>query len=374
MIKISTRTQKIKQSGIREYLELASQIRNPINLSIGEPHFDMPRAVKQALIKAINAGKNKYSPTAGILELRKRVARKLQVENNIRNVAVDNILITAGTSGAIFLGLSALLNSEDEVLIPDPHFALYEAIVEFLGAKPIFIDTYPDFNLTADKIEKKITPKTKILIINSPNNPTGKMINVDEIKKIVVLCKKYHIFVISDEIYEKFSYDLPHKSIGEFYDDVLVVNGFSKSYSMTGSRVGYACGPVELIREMTKLQQYTFVCAPTAVQYAAIKAFDVDISKRVTVYKSQSVEAYSFLKNAGFEVEKVQGGFYLFPRLPINITATEFSRQLIEKKTLVIPGRAFSIKDSHFRISISVPRNTLKVGLKNIIEQVQRFF
>ncbi|HHT9151550.1 MAG TPA: pyridoxal phosphate-dependent aminotransferase, partial [Candidatus Wujingus californicus] len=210
-------------------------MQNPVNLSIGQPDFDVPEEIKAAAVKAINSGTNKYTVTQGIPELRDALLKKLQKG---RGVNAENIIITLGVSGALTLAFMVLIDPEDEVIIPDPAFVSYKHLANFCGGRPVFVDTYPDFKLTASRIQPHITKKTKILIINSPANPTGVLINSKELKEIAELAKKYNIFIISDEIYHDYDYNHEFDSIGRYYEKTLILDGFSKSFAMTGWRMG----------------------------------------------------------------------------------------------------------------------------------------
>ncbi|PKM92463.1 MAG: aspartate aminotransferase [Euryarchaeota archaeon HGW-Euryarchaeota-1] len=368
---IAKRMKMIDVSGTLKVFNLVSQYKNIISLGIGEPDFDIPGEIKEAQIKAIREGKNKYASPQGIYELREKVAEKLRAENGI-DAKAEDIIITSGVSGALFLGFNVLLNEGDEVIIPDPSFSFeYKNYALFLGAKPVLVDTYPDFKMTADKIAEKITSKTKLLILNSPSNPTGSVIEPDELKKIAKLAEAHDLVVISDEIYEKFVYDCEHISIAKYYSKTITMNGFSKAYAMTGNRIGYLRGPSEIIQELVKLQLLVYVCAPTSAQYAALKAFDVDVSDKIREYKKRRDLAYEMLKDH-FEVVKPKGAFYIFLKVPENYTGTEFAEKLLkEKQTLTIPGKIFSERDTHIRISFATSEETLRKGLKNIVDIVK---
>jgi len=371
-LKTANRMKTIDVFTILKIFNLASQYKDIINLGLGEPDFDIPDKIKKAKIKAIQDGKNKYAHPQGIYELREKVAEKLRKENEI-DAKPENVIITSGVSGALFLAFNAFIEEGDEVIIPDPGFSFeYKNYALFLGAKPVLVDIYPDFKITAEKIEEKITSKTKMLILNSPSNPTGNVIEAEEIKKIAKLAEKYNLLVISDEIYEKFVYGCEHVSIGKYYSKTITMNGFSKTYAMTGNRIGYLHGLPEIVQELIKLQLLIYVCAPTSAQYAALKAFDVDVSDKIKEYKKKRDLTYEILKKH-FEITKPNGAFYIFVRAPKRFTGTEFCEKLIkEKQTLIIPGIAFSEKDTHFRISFATSEKNLRKGLKNIISIVKK--
>lgn len=358
---ISNRMSKIDASGIRKVFELSSKLQNPINLSIGQPDFDVPEFLKEEAIKAIKDGFNKYTVTQGILSLRERIAQKLFEENNIK-ISPENIIVTSGVSGGLLLVFNVLLDIGDEIIIFDPYFVLYKHLVNFIGAIPVIIDTYPSFAIDFDKVKQAITRKTKAILINSANNPTGKVYSKEELVEIKNIAEENNLVVISDEIYEKFCYDKKYFSIGSIYTKTVTLNGFSKSFAMTGWRIGYASGPSTIIQEMNKLQQYSFVCAPSFVQKAAILAFDLDMSFYIEEYKKKRDFVYNGLKEK-FEVEKPDSTFYIFP----NVNDTEnFVVKLIANNVLVVPGNVFSEKNTHFRISFATSFENLKKGIEII--------
>jgi len=362
---VSKRMNKIDSSGIRKVFNLATRLENPINLSIGQPDFDVPQQIKQEAIRAINTGFNRYTQTEGILALRERVSEKLKEKNNI-NVTAEDILITSGVSGGLFLAFYALLDRQDEAIIFDPYFTMYKHLINFIEAVPRYINTYPDFNLNIDQVKNAITEKTKVIVINSPGNPTGKTYSKKELEAIANLAKEKDLVIISDEVYEEFMYDEKPFSIASIYDKTITLNGFSKTYAMTGWRLGYAAGPGEIIQEMSKLQQYSFVCAPSFAQAAGIKALECDVSEYIGQYRKKRDLVYEGLKDH-FKVTKPGGGFYIFPRIE-GITATAFVEKAIAKRVLIIPGNVFSEEDTHFRLSFATSNETLKRGIEVLIE------
>lgn len=394
-MKFSKGIKKLESSGIRKVFDLAQKIKNPVNLSIGEPDFKIPPSVKNELIKAIKNDKNKYTLTAGLPELREAVVLKLKKENKIK-ASLDNVIITSGTSGAMHLLFQVLLNSGDEVIVLDPYFVIHKYIPETFGAKVVLVSSYPDFSLPVSKIEKAITPKTKMVIINSPNNPTGKVYSEEEIKDLVDVLKKKNILLVSDEIYEKFVYpvrsrlprggrsslrcniggaasngvyDGKHFSPASIYKNTITLNGFSKSHALTGLRIGYAVGPGDIISEMAKLQQYTYVCAPSISQYAAIRALKTDTSPAIKEYEKKRDLIYQGLKK-NFQVQKPEGAFYIFPKAR-NLSGDELVKRAVEKGLLIVPGSVFSSKNSHFRLSFASSLTNLKKGVR-ILNEVQK--
>jgi len=356
---LASRTKLIDSSGIRKIFDLGKSIENPINLSIGQPHFDVPEEVQEAAINAIRSGKNAYTLTQGLPELNERLMTSV-AEDVGREF--ESSMITCGVSGGLVLAFMALINKGDEVLCPDPYFVMYKHLVRLFGGEPVFYDTYPDFLLHGDKIEALITPRTKAIVVSSPSNPTGAVHSESELREIARIAKKHDIIVISDEIYSLFSYDAPHLSMATYYENCLLLGGFSKSHSLTGWRLGYALGPAELLGEMTKLQQFTFVCAPSFAQEAALAAMDIDTSDRRHDYRRKRDLIYTGLKDIGYTVEKPGGAFYIFPRVPWG-TDKEFVSEAIVNKLLIIPGSVFSEKNTHFRVSYAAEDDAIKRGL-----------
>ena len=350
---------KINISGIRKVFDLAAKLKNPINLSIGQPHLDVFDEVKQSAIDVIKEGGNKYTMTQGIPELREACRKHYKEAHGVEFPAY---LITSGVSGGIFLTMMATLNPGDEVILPDPYFVLYREVIYLAGAQPVFLNTYPDFKLHAAELEKVITPKTKIIVLASPGNPTGAVYSDDQLKEVTELAKKNNILIISDEIYEHFVYDAPATTIAKYYDNVMVLNGFSKSHSMTGWRLGYAMGPEDVILAMTKLQQFTYVCAPSFAQVAGLTAFETDTAERKAHYKAKRDLVYDGLKD-NFQITKPGGAFYIFPQVPWGDDMT-FVEEVIENNCLVIPGSVFSEHKTHFRISYAATTETLEMGIE----------
>ncbi|MGH7178989.1 MAG: pyridoxal phosphate-dependent aminotransferase, partial [Tepidisphaeraceae bacterium] len=326
---VSQRARAIDASGIRKVFDLAAKMKDPINLSIGLPDFDVPEAVKSAAIDAIKSGHNRYTQTQGIAPLRQRLGADLSREFS-RDAG--EVLITSGVSGGLLLAILAMIDPGDEVIFLDPYFVMYKHLVVMAGGTPVIIDSYPDFRFPASRVEKAITKRTKLLMLNSPSNPTGVTLSESEIRQAVEIAKKHDLLLLSDEIYKTFLYDGAGKGVysaAEIYDRTLVLRGFSKSHAMTGWRLGYATGPAEIISQMTKLQQYTFVCPPSPLQYAALTAIDVPMDKAVESYRRKRDIAMSVLPKK-FQVQKPDGAFYIFPRVPDGTTATDFCTRAIE--------------------------------------------
>lgn len=356
---IAQRTKGFDSSGIRRMFDLAAKLKDPINLSIGQPDFDVPSEVKSELIRAVEEGKNGYAPTQGIPVLRE----KLQAEIDQQFGHDDReAFVCSGTSGGLLLSVLAMVDPGDEVIYFDPYFVMYPAMVEMAGGKSVKISTYPDFKLDVEKVAAAITDKTKMIILNSPSNPTGICPSREEIKAVAELAHARGICLVSDEIYSKFTYDEPHVSAAQFNPDTIVIDGFSKTYAMTGLRVGYVHGPSNLMQVLLKIQQYTFVCAPQPAQWAAAVAMDSDMTPHVNSYRIKRDRILEGLKN-DYEIVKPGGAFYVFPKIPWG-TGQEFIEEAIANNMMVIPGNIFSDSDSHFRISYAVDDEVIERGIE----------
>ncbi|MBI2825702.1 MAG: aminotransferase class I/II-fold pyridoxal phosphate-dependent enzyme [Planctomycetia bacterium] len=360
---IADRMARFDSSGIRKVFDLASKLANPVNLSIGQPDFDVPEAIKAAAFEAIRAGRNGYSPTQGIQPL----LEKLQARIDARYRHADRrAFVTSGTSGGLVLATMALVNPGDEVIVFDPYFVMYPSLVELAGGRAVLVDTYPTFHVDADRLRAAITPRTKAIIFGSPANPTGAAATADEVRAVAEIAAAHNVALISDEIYHEFCYDEPFVSPATFNPKALVLDGFSKTYGMTGWRLGFAHGPAEIIQEMIKLQQYTFVCAPQPVQWAGVAALDVDVSGHIADYRRKRDRLLAGLAG-DYEVVRPGGAFYAFPRVPRG-TASEFVERAIARQLLVIPGKIFSRQDTHFRISYAADDATIDRGIEILRE------
>jgi aspartate aminotransferase len=364
---IAERMQRIDVSGIRKVFDLAATMKDPINLSIGQPHFDTPQPVKDALEKAVEEGRNAYCPTQGIAPLVQKLQKRVDAEYGH---ADRQLFVTSGTSGGLLLALSVLINPGDEVLFFDPYFVVYKHLATLAGGKPIAVDTYPDFRVDLDKVRAAMTDRTKVILCNSPANPTGTVLSEDDLRGLAELAAERDVVLISDEIYRTFCYDAPFVSPARFNERTLVIDGFSKSHSMTGLRLGYAHGPAEVIQQMIKLQQFTFVCAPQPVQWAGVVALDVDVSDRVDEYRRNRDFMVAELSGT-YEFAPAGGAFYLFAKAPWG-TASEFCIESIRNNLLIIPGNVFSDRDTHFRLSYSAEKRTLERGVEVLKKLARR--
>ncbi len=356
---LADRMKLIDSSGIRKVFDLAAKLNNPINLSIGQPDFDIPDEIKEVGIEAIREGFNRYTVTQGIPELREAVHEQYRVKHGVE---FEDVLITSGVSGGLMLAFIALVQKGDEVILPDPYFVMYKHLTNLFGGKPVYVDTYPDFTLRPDRLEEKVSPRTKFMVINSPGNPTGRVYSPEELRGLAEFARKHNLLVITDEIYDHFVYDGPHDSFAKYYEKTLLLNGFSKSSAMTGWRLGYAAGPHEVIEAMKMLQQYSFVCAPSFAQKAGLAALDYDISPHIADYRAKRDLIYEGLKGY-FEVEKPGGAFYIFPKAPGG-NGVKFVEKAIANNLLIIPGNVFSEKNTHFRISFAATDETILRGIE----------
>lgn len=365
---ISDRTQSFDSSGIRKVFDLAAKMKDPINLSIGQPDFDVPDSVKQACSDAINAGKNAYSPSQGIGPLREKLREQVRAQYNHED---RDVFVCSGTSGGLVLAILSMVNPGDEVIIFDPYFVMYVPLVQLVGGIPVVIDTYPDFRIDINKVEDAVSSKTKLILFNSPGNPTGVTPSKEEVVGLAELAAKHNIALLSDEIYSQFVYEGDLISPADYNPHTIVIDGFSKSHAMTGWRVGWVHGPAEIIETMIKLQQYSFVCAPQPAQWAAIAAMDVEMSQYRADYSKKRDLLISGLKDH-YEFTKPGGAFYLYPKAPDHFpSGTEFVKQAIERNLLIIPGSIFSARDTHIRISYAASNETIERGIE-ILQDMAR--
>ena len=357
---IAERTRCFDSSGIRKVFDLSANLTDPVNLSIGQPDFDVPEEARQAAVDAIQSGKNGYALTQGMPVLREKLQAKIDGQYGH---ADREVFVTCGTAGALVLAMMALVNPGDEVIVFDPYFVLYDALAGLVGGKVVYVDTYPDFRIDPDRVAAAVTPRTKMIVFNSPANPTGVVAGREEIRGLAELAARHDIVLVSDEIYREFCYDEPFVSPAEHNDRTLVVDGFSKTYGMPGWRLGFAHGPAAIIQEMVKLQQYSFVCAPQPAQWAGAVAMDVDMSPHINAYRHKRDMLVEGLSN-DYEVVRPGGAFYAFAKVPWG-TGTEFVEKAItEHQLLIIPGNVFSRRDTHFRLSYAASDAVIQRGIE----------
>ena len=370
---LSKRMDSIDASGIRRAFELGASLENPINLSIGQPHYSVPEEMKEAAIAAIREDRHGYSVTQGINELNTVIRNYLQTLGWSADSTSYDTMVTSGTSGALVLSAMALLDDGDEAIIPDPYFVIYPQLGPMTGGRMVTCDTYPDFKMTAERIEPLITERTKFVLLNSPSNPVGVVLNEQEIKDVVDLCRSRGVLLISDEIYDEFVFSDALNSKGlcpspaSYGEDILLIRGFGKTHGCTGWRLGYAAGPSWLISEMRTLQQYTFVCAPTPLQWGVIPAFDIDSSEQVAAYQRRRDAVMNAL-SPHTNIVSPGGAFYAFFEVPkhLGMTDEEFVRRAAEERVLLVPGSVFSTRNTHVRLSFATDNEKLNEGLEII--------
>lgn len=355
---IAERTAAFDSSGIRKIFDIAAKMTDPINLSIGQPDFDVPEPIRNAAIEAISSRKNAYTPTQGIAPLRDKLQARVDQEFEQSD---RRVYVASGTSGGLLLTMLSLVNPGDEVILFDPYFVMYDAVTRLAGGTPVVIDTYPDFRIDVNKVADSITPKTKMILLNTPCNPTGVVPSLQEVRDLAALAKERNLILVSDELYRIFCYDAPFISPAKFYDQTIVIDGFSKSHAMTGWRLGFVHGPSEIIEVMLKLQQFTFVCAPQPVQWAGVEALDVDMTPYIEAYRKKRDRIVEGLADL-YELPRPAGAFYAFPKAPIE-SGQKFVEKAIEHNLLMIPGKVFSRRDSHFRISYAADDRQIERGI-----------
>ena len=369
----------MRPSGIRKFFDLAADMPHCISLGVGEPDFKTPWSVRDAGIRSLELGRTKYTANSGLKELRGEICNYLQRRFDLQ-YKEENILVTVGGSEAIDLTIRAVVQPGDEVIIPEPCFVCYEPITQLTGGVPVHIATRAEdqFRLTADQLRAAITPRTKLLIFPYPNNPTGAVMSAAEMEEIAAVLRETNVLVLSDEIYSELTYGLDrHVSIASLpgmEERTIVVNGFSKSYAMTGWRLGYAAGPAPLVKVMTKIHQSCIMSAPTTSQYAAITALrqcDDQIEMMRDEYNRRRRYVVKALNDMGLTCFEPRGAFYVFPSIQISgLTSSEFCEQLLrEKEVAIIPGSAFGASgEGYARISYAYSVDHLQTAMKRIRE------
>lgn len=376
---------EIKPSGIRKYFDIVSEMNDPdvISLGVGEPDFETPWHIRDEGIYSLEKGRTFYTANAGLLELREEINRYLNRRFDLNYDPKSGILVTVGGSEAIDIALRAMVDPGDEVIIPQPSYVSYEPCAVLAGATPVIIELKNEnqFRLTAAELESAITDKTKVLILPFPNNPTGAIMERRDLEEIAKVIEKHDIFVLSDEIYSELCYTENHVSIANIpgmWERTILINGFSKSYAMTGWRLGYACGPVQIIEQMYKIHQFCIMCAPTTSQYAAIDALkngDADVQMMRDSYNQRRRYLVNAFREMGLECFEPFGAFYMFPCVKqFGMTSDEFaSRLLHEEKLAVVPGNAFGDSGEGFlRISYAYSLEKLKVAMGRLGHFVER--
>lgn len=380
---LSDKIVNIKPSGIRKFFDIVSEMEDAISLGVGEPDFDTPWHIRDEGIYAFERGKTFYTSNAGLKDLRLEISKYLQRSQNVTYDADCEILVTVGGSEAIDIGLRAVINPGDEVIIPQPSYVSYEPCAILAGAKPVILElrAEDEFRLTPELLLSKITEKTKILILPFPNNPTGAIMEREDLEKIAKILIEKDILVMSDEIYSELTYSGKHVSITSIKgmkERTILINGFSKAYAMTGWRLGYACGPKEIIKQMTKIHQYAIMCAPTTSQYAAIEALkngDEDVLKMRQAYNMRRRFLMDAFKKMNLKCFEPFGAFYVFPCIKeFGMTSEEFAtRFLKEEKVAVVPGTAFGdCGEGFLRISYAYSLENLKIAIGRLEKFVEK--
>ncbi|MBQ7918547.1 MAG: aminotransferase class I/II-fold pyridoxal phosphate-dependent enzyme [Lachnospiraceae bacterium] len=371
---------EIKPSGIRKFFDIVSEMPDAISLGVGEPDFDTPWHIRNEGIRALEAGKTFYTSNSGLKELKIEVCNYIERKQGVRYNPANEVLVTVGGSEAIDMGLRAMINPGDEVLIPQPSYVSYEPCAVLAGATPVVINLKAEneFRLTAAELREAITDKTKVLILPFPNNPTGAIMEKKDLEEIAEVIIEKDIFVMSDEIYSELTYKDEHVSIiaiPGMRERTIMINGFSKAYAMTGWRLGYACGPADIIAQMTKIHQFAIMCAPTTSQYAAVEALkngDDDVKEMKESYNQRRRFLMHSFKKMGLECFEPFGAFYVFPCIKeFGMTSDEFATKFLEtEKVAAVPGTAFGDSGEGFlRISYAYSMDTLRTAM----ERLERF-
>lgn len=377
---LSSKIKQIKPSGIRKFFDIVSEMDDAISLGVGEPDFDTPWHIREEGIYSLEKGRTFYTSNAGLSELKIEISKYLDRRFDLKYDPSDEIMITVGGSEAIDGALRAMLDVGDEVILPQPSYVSYEPCIVLADGVPVIVELKKenDFKLTREQLEKAVTDKTKILIMPFPNNPTGAIMTKEELQPIVDFVIEHDLFVISDEIYSELTYSGNHVSIGAFpgmKERTIVINGFSKSYAMTGWRLGYACGPKVILSQILKIHQFAIMCAPTTSQYAAIEALrhgDDDVEKMRDEYDRRRRFLLNAFDEMGIECFEPYGAFYMFPSIKkFGMSSDEFATRLLkEEKIAVVPGTAFGdCGEGFLRISYAYSIDDLKAAL----ERIERF-
>ncbi len=374
---------EIKPSGIRKFFDIVSEMKDAISLGVGEPDFDTPWHIRDEGIYALEKGRTFYTSNAGLKELRVEIASYLKRTQDINYDPISEILVTVGGSEGIDVALRAMCDPGDEVLIPQPSYVSYEPCAVLAGAKPVIINLKPEneFRLTAEEIEEAVTDKTKILVLPFPNNPTGAIMEKSDLEAIREVIIKHDLYVISDEIYGELTYKGKHVSIATLpgmQERTILINGFSKAYAMTGWRLGYACGPKNILAQMTKIHQFAIMCAPTTSQYAAVEAVkngDADIARMRESYNMRRRFLLNAFREMNIECFEPFGAFYVFPCIKeFGMTSDEFAtRFLQEEKVAAVPGTAFGDSgEGYLRISYAYSLERLEEAMKRFAHFVEK--
>ena len=382
---LSENVQEIKPSGIRKFFDLLGDRKDVISLTVGEPDFMTPYHIREAGIESLEKGRTFYTSNNGILELRREICNYLNRRFGLAYEPKSEVIVTVGGSEAIDLTVRALIEPGDEAIIPVPSFVCYGPIVELAHGKPVFIETKEEdnFKLRPEALRAAITPKTKLLILPYPNNPTGAVMTKDELGEIAQILEGTNIMVLSDEIYGELTYGRRHTAfatVGNMWERTITVSGFSKAYAMTGWRLGYLCAPKELVTQMHKIHQYAIMCAPTTSQLAAIEALkhgDPDIEMMANEYNRRRKYILDGLSKMGIDTFEAEGAFYVFPRIgKFGLSSDDFCQKLLDEKGVaIVPGNAFGdCGEGYARISYAYSVEHITEALKRMNEFIQELF
>ena len=374
--KLSKTAQDIKPSGIRKFFDLLDNMQGVTALTVGQPDFVTPWHIRENAIESLNKGKTYYTANAGLLELRESICRYNQRRFSL-DYKANEVIVTVGGSEAIDIAMRAILDPGDEVIVPVPSFVCYGPIASLAGGVPVYVELEQkdDFKLTPEKLERAITPRTKLVVLPFPNNPTGSVMKKGDLEPLAEIIKKHDLFVLSDEIYAELTYDGRHISIAcleGMRERTVIASGFSKAFAMTGWRLGYTLAPAEITKQMLKIHQYAIMCSPTASQYAGIEAMkngDEDIEFMRDEYNRRRLYIVDGLRNAGLECYEPKGAFYVFPYIgKFGLSSEEFcSRLLYENKVAIVPGTAFGDCGEGFaRISYAYSVKHISTALERI--------
>lgn len=376
--RISPTVKSIPPSGIRRFFDIAAEMKGVISLGVGEPDFITPWHIRESCIYGLNRGQTAYTSNAGLLELREEICKTLHNDYQVSYAPRDQILVTVGVSEGLDLALRALLSPGDEVLVPEPCYVSYKSCVTLAGGTPVTVPTTMDndFRITAAQLETFVTPRTKVLLIGYPNNPTGAIMSREDLLEIAIFTKKHDLIVISDEIYAKLTYDGMHtcfSSLPDMMDRTIVLNGFSKAYAMTGWRIGYAAAHPDFIAAMTKIHQYTMLCTPITAQIAAIEALkhgEKNAAQMTAEYNQRRRLILNGFRQMGLDCFEPKGAFYLFPSIKqTGLTSLEFAEQLLQaEKVALVPGDAFGesgegyVRCSYATSTANINEALLRIG------------
>lgn len=366
---ISQRLKFFDSSDFRTAMRKQAELIDPIDLSIGVPEELTAEHIKAAGIEAIKSDKTVYTPAAGIPELRLALAKKLQFENNLQATA-DTVTVVPGLTTGLLLVYLAVLDPGDEIIVFDPYYPPYPHLASMIGAHVVYVNTSPDFQPDLHALEASITNRTKMIVVNSPNNPSGAVYPEATLRKIASIAEANDILVLSDEIYEHFAYHTPHFSIGSIYSNTITMNGFSKEYAMTGWRLGYVTGPADVIDAINELQQYTVMSSSSIAQHAGLAAIKYR-PKVNTKYRQKRDLAVNRLRQMGYTIHGAHGAYYIFFKAPHNLTDLDFIDQASNHGLILVPGRAFSRQTGFIRLSYGADLDNLKRGL-DVLEKITK--